>query len=693
MQKEAKKLIKFLIIIGIFSILILTIRYLLYAYYSDNSGGVEGNESNVTDVPVVNETPSVTNNQTPIITNQTANQTPTTTTGGGSGGGNGGSITSCSDTCSSLGFECGNFTICGSVVDCGICGSEEVCNNGVCSAAGGPFCGDTICTGLENCSSCPEDCGCEGGEECKGGVCELVNCTVDNNCFYVSAIGAGSHDGSLGNEMNLSDAQAYANAHTSEEITFLLEGGEYGVYTESKVSRSEWVVYKALPDANVVFDKIDLMSYDPDPEANYPVYLQFQGIKVESGEEDGVAVKLHTVSHVRLYNTEIVGDGYSYSAGNPESCNSKAVHVYKSHDVEINNTHIYGNGPSYAETWPGVYPKDPATSADATLHGQGWVYGVYAYPAGPNIKITNSLIEQCDSGLFLDGNNHTIKNNELRYLTTDAIAIAGKQYDENQKTIIENNHIHHIYSFYNEEGTDLGSHNDGIQFYGTTPEWTPYSNMIVRNNTVHNIEHQGLFFNTGNNSKNWIIENNLVYKVPENPEGWSVGVWKYSAKNITFRNNTVNGKTLFTNGNGHVEIKEITNNIINLLDLGTEKGIIVGYEDKNLLNKRWIDMQDHILGENSIVLDNETKFKNLFVSTEDHHPLINTDACNGTITPVGIAVGALPCVCTADWQCVEVFGSGSVCNLQTRGCEGGLGSQSVQESSFFSKIWGWFGSL
>ena len=36
----------------------------------------------------------------------------------------------CTDTCSSLGYTCGNWDICGTSIDCGICSAGNVCSSG-----------------------------------------------------------------------------------------------------------------------------------------------------------------------------------------------------------------------------------------------------------------------------------------------------------------------------------------------------------------------------------------------------------------------------------------------------------------------------------------------------------------------------------------------------------------------------------
>ena len=44
----------------------------------------------------------------------------------------------CTDTCNSLGYECGTYEICGESTNCGSCGTGENCENGLCASNGVP---------------------------------------------------------------------------------------------------------------------------------------------------------------------------------------------------------------------------------------------------------------------------------------------------------------------------------------------------------------------------------------------------------------------------------------------------------------------------------------------------------------------------------------------------------------------------
>ena len=77
----------------------------------------------------------------------------------------------CTDTCLSLGYECGNWIICGDITDCDGCEIGYSCNvTGQCESS----CGDGICQEWEDCSC--SDCedqqaSCQVGEICQDGIC------------------------------------------------------------------------------------------------------------------------------------------------------------------------------------------------------------------------------------------------------------------------------------------------------------------------------------------------------------------------------------------------------------------------------------------------------------------------------------------------------------------------------------------
>ncbi len=72
-------------------------------------------------------------------------------------------------SCAVQGKNCDTISNgCGVTLTCGSCISPQTCKGGVCVS---PVCGDFICNGSENCSSCLNDCRCQGSLSCVAGIC------------------------------------------------------------------------------------------------------------------------------------------------------------------------------------------------------------------------------------------------------------------------------------------------------------------------------------------------------------------------------------------------------------------------------------------------------------------------------------------------------------------------------------------
>ncbi len=613
MQKEAKKLTTIIIVITIIAILILIIGYLLYTYYSYNEGRdiEEVNETNKTQPPF-DETPTVTTNQT---TTNTTNTSTTTTTGGGSNNGGGGGTTTptCTDTCNSLGYECDNWTICGNEVNCGECGDTEVCNNGKCSAAGGPYCGDTNCTGTENCTNCPQDCGCAPGEVCNEGICELIECNITNNCFYVSVTGAGTHEGSLGNEMNLSDAQNYTNANPAVQITFLLESGNYGQFYFSNVlGRSEWATYKGLKEINKpVFTNLYVKN---SPNA----YLRFDNIEFKTTyefEKDN-AIQIYGSANYNTSKIEIINSYINAEPNNDGNRSGKGIDLLTAKDISIKNCEIEKSS-----------------------------YGIRIFVA-ENITVTNSNIHDCHA---------------------DALRI-----DDTHYSLFENNKIHNVRRT-KQSGT---THRDAIQIIAWNPNST--SNVILRKNQVYDTESQGIHaYSKASYLGSITLENNLFYgRFADEDYADSYTIFQFQGVNAL---KLINNTFIPEYGSASGIWSNCTDaEIINNLFIGNMSGTSLfkvsndmnrGYQNKNIFSdyfmSSWNINDREAVGDgiaNNIELNYDGRDFFADCSNKNYYPLVNSPACNGTINEAGIAVGALPCVCTQDSQCIEVYGSGHTCD-------------------------------
>ncbi len=439
--------------------------------------------------------------------------------------------------------------------------------------------------------------------------------------------------------------------------TVILRSGSYGSYEEVKVSRSDWITYRAADGEEPHFDKIRINGYDAAHNI-YESYLKFDGIIID-GSDDGIWVSTLEVRYLKFHNMEIVGNGYKYPSFDPNSDNTKGFFFAGSSDIDVYNCYIHGNGNSLAESWPEITPHENApVDTDAGNFGQGFNWGVYAYPGGSNITIRNCHIEQCQVGMALaQATNSIIENNHVHHCTDDGINLGeGIENSTGEQTVIANNHIHDIVSFVNP---NIGGHNDGIQLQGISgTSWVDYKNIIISGNQIHHIMDQGMWLRVGGLSNNWLLENNLVYDTPSGASP-SVTLKILSVKNLTFRNNTVDGFLDIGPEQGDTPtINSFTGNIVEQLNIWTDNGdVTLTYENDNIINRTWLQMSEHVFSENSIILNDYTAFQALFADQPagDYRPVMSKQACNGDVNPPGIAVGALPCLGCTDNNPISMF--------------------------------------
>lgn len=55
-------------------------------------------------------------------------------------------------------------------------------NESAAVAPKGPYCGDGVCSGAENCDRCDKDCGCKSPAECYNAVCKVPECGSKGDC-------------------------------------------------------------------------------------------------------------------------------------------------------------------------------------------------------------------------------------------------------------------------------------------------------------------------------------------------------------------------------------------------------------------------------------------------------------------------------------------------------------------------------
>ncbi len=132
--------------------------------------------------------------------------------GEGGGGGSTGGGTCSPSSCTSLGYECGNWGngTCLGTLNCGTCGTGQTCNaNGICQTGS---CTPTTCSALgHNCGSgyvngtCAGtlNCGtCSGSQTCVNGTCQTPACTPTTCSTLGYNCGSGYANGTCAGTLN-----------------------------------------------------------------------------------------------------------------------------------------------------------------------------------------------------------------------------------------------------------------------------------------------------------------------------------------------------------------------------------------------------------------------------------------------------------------------------------------------------------
>ena len=135
--------------------------------------------------------------------------------------------TSCSQDCGACPPGCGD----------GVCDASESCSS--CASDCGacpPSCGDGVCDGSESCSSCASDCGacppscgdgvCNSGEDCTSCSSDCGVCP-GTTTHYVAVNGSSSGDGSVNSPWDLDTALSGAGGDIAPGDVVYLRGGTY----------------------------------------------------------------------------------------------------------------------------------------------------------------------------------------------------------------------------------------------------------------------------------------------------------------------------------------------------------------------------------------------------------------------------------------------------------------------------------
>jgi hypothetical protein len=543
-------------------------------------------------------------------------------------------------------------------------------------------------------------------EQCVGGSCQLIS----ENTFFVSVSGAESHNGSLENEFNLSEAQAYANTNPDTELTFLLQSGSYGGFVDTTNNRTAWATWKG--NGNVSFRKIHVGD-----GSGKNLYLRFDGIDINSEQGSGRIAYVQNANYVEFLNCKMV-----YYDRYP---NGDIIPEFAGNYLKIDNCEIYAPDPI------GDYALPPTSKARGmNIHGY-------------NIEVTNNKIHDISStGILVEGpSSMLIENNEIynhyfhwpgfRYSVnttaasgngsnTTTFVVTDRYYDSYYAKMycsINSQSESYVTSYDYPTGTitlsiaklvsigdavkcrDEYIHGNSITIEGAI------GNIIIRNNTMHSsrdgiavytvlatnltIENNVMYDTTGIDlagntpalgvGPNVRINNNtIVMQYDKNPWEGAGGEWSGSRYgeaiqapfdssydgSLELKNNVIVGRFGFSNNNFISEnnIVFCTGNILNNSTVFTpdcSQGNIKSYKQ---LEDGWDPEEDFFVEENF-------NFSSNHYQERDLRPKASGALCNPTINSYVAQygkVGALPCVL----DCVN--GNTRVCGTDVGICVPGV---------------------
>lgn len=379
--------------------------------------------------------------------------------------------------------------------------------------------------------------------------------------------------------------------------TVILRSGDYGEFVDTTTTRTTWLIYKADTGNTPVFSPTTstyamwLGRWD----GPYNKYLCFQDITFRTSQPLGTNNALAYVgfvNYVKFIDCTFIGAGYT------ELDRSKGLYIKNSSYIDVNGCIIYGTG------------QDPEM---AFCYG---IEGSYSH----NINIIDCDITKCQFGIAAFGTNWTITGCEIHHLNDDGIR--GQNIAD---SVIENNHIYNIVA---PEGS--GAHNDCIQLFTVggsnvntnAPDYVYTENITIRGNRLHDSKGQIILWNGftpqtpgGPGSQNIIVENNLIYGADLAGQGaWAINI--SDTDNLTFKNNTIIGKTYF---GGDINLSILTNNILGgIVDCRFDHGSTINYEDYNILKTWWVSMAGYVQGSHTIQLQNDILIENLFVDAANN---------------------------------------------------------------------------
>ena len=553
-----------------------------------------------------------------------------------------------STTCSGLGYECGTWDDgCGGALNCGTCQSSYNCESGQCvEETPEPFCGDGTCNGTETCSTCPQDCG-----TCPAG-----------NTYYLNAVnGDDENPGTSAQPWKTID-RAYtwysgSGPKVQEGDTVLFRDGDYGEFLDSSRTaniphyRTDWVTYKADAGhtpilSNILIYNKDLWNVSGDGFIDGDSWISLEGFNITNG------VKIEYTTHVNIINCSLSYPLLDYNGfWGPYVNPSSLMKVTNTDYVIVEGCEMYnaGMGIDLDETGEEIIIRNnefhkmgkraiDATGYDHQVIENNYMYDIHKYYAPVDFEGTNTSafiigenITQAGTGArgIVYDNNPSGSTDLQAFLTTaiefeDEVngggTITGQTSWANLSNITKVDPIHtEAYMINNGPLTDI----------------VIRRNIVIRDDGLGGSQGYKLSSRTGQ-IDDVVFENNIIWAAKP-----IIG-----RKQATFNILRMNNNTIFAygmdfdnanpgvsgwgngfDGDGTWTVAEMNNNIIASVNIA--KFNVTGTNGKN------IEIGDVVDWTTGVFVDWQNG---------NFSPLMSSPACNGSVNPWGVAVGALECV-------------------------------------------------
>jgi hypothetical protein len=603
----------------------------------------------------------------------------------------------------------------------GSCSSFN-CMPGECQTSPGNDCDDSnpdvhpgaqeICDGVVN--DCPQtgtpddplDIPCSGSTVCIGGQCCIEDPGTPGTCssdctIYVVASG-GKTSGDCSNALDPCDFDTVRqsgnsiSAQAGDIVCLKDDSGDYGDVTFGFGSvvgtSSSWITYKEAPGEKPVFDNL-LINRGGD------AYLRLEGITIRHppGSYSGRVTPLKSVvtvsstHNVHLKNCTVIGVNKYWTVWGIKEENSDylkvegcdiydieiPVRVYGGYEVNLSNNHIHDF--SYGS---GIGIMSGGGSTETTIAEGNYIHNMHSDPADPGYVLGHG-----GAGIAIKRSNTIIRGNTIHDVDGEGMYIHVSYVQKNH--IIENNLVYdtsNYIGFNVDDGPLIIRDNTFIGWIsldGASGGWTAddvlmrYALQVQRFSVAFDAD----IIPAGYDGTGTTIENNII-----------LGRWEMPLQSLNYleNNNLWWVKNTPPNagyGTGDNDLKGPGSRVGVWMEGGALHGYPELFEDLGAGFTQWTDEHTSGTAHTPLFVNPGYRFiseQSPMPSTEDsgkvwdYRPLINGPLCNGGVIngnqffPGAIAgvpwAGAMPCACTSTTQCVEVLGSGYVCDTGTEKC-------------------------